>query len=178
VAEEAVVHPGGGGGVRLADGGRFGPLRGAPRRKATGGGLLRGDALPACRPGARTLPGQSGMSATRYYDYEYERRGVANVFAFFEPKGCWRHMEEVTERRTGRDFAFLRACVRRSIRLQSVDHQVDHRYEDDRFATRRSLLIILTQTPVSPKPSQCSLHYPAPLQHHKPFLFLRALDDL
>jgi hypothetical protein len=110
VAEEAVVHPGGGGGVRLADGGRFGPLRGAPRRKATGGGLLRGDALPACRPGARTLPGQSGMSATRYYDYEYERRGVANVFAFFEPKGCWRHMEEVTERRTGRDFAFLRCA--------------------------------------------------------------------
>jgi transposase len=49
-------------------------------------------------------PAKPGCPA-RYYDYEYERRGVANVFAFFEPKGCWRHME-VTERRTGRDFAF------------------------------------------------------------------------
>ena len=38
------------------------------------------------------------------YDYEYERRGMANIFAIFEPKGCRRHLE-VTERRTGVDFA-------------------------------------------------------------------------
>ncbi len=38
------------------------------------------------------------------YDYEYERRGMVNVFAFFEPKACWRHLD-VTERRTAVDFA-------------------------------------------------------------------------
>ena len=38
------------------------------------------------------------------YDYEYERRGMINVFAFFEPKACWRHLD-VTERRTAVDFA-------------------------------------------------------------------------
>jgi hypothetical protein len=38
------------------------------------------------------------------YDYEYERRGMANIFAFFEPKARWRHLD-VTERRTAVDFA-------------------------------------------------------------------------
>lgn len=38
------------------------------------------------------------------YDYEYERRGMVNIFAFFEPKRGWRHLE-VTERRTAVDFA-------------------------------------------------------------------------
>jgi hypothetical protein len=38
------------------------------------------------------------------YDYEYERRGMVNIFAFFEPKACWRHLD-VTERRTAVDFA-------------------------------------------------------------------------
>jgi hypothetical protein len=38
------------------------------------------------------------------YDYEYERRGMVNIFAFFEPKARWRHLE-VTERRTAVDFA-------------------------------------------------------------------------
>jgi hypothetical protein len=38
------------------------------------------------------------------YDYEYERRGMVNVFAFFEPKARWRHLD-VTERRTAVDFA-------------------------------------------------------------------------
>jgi transposase len=49
------------------------------------------------------LPAEPGGRPERY-DYEYERRGVANVFAFFEPKGAWRHLE-VTERRAARDFA-------------------------------------------------------------------------
>lgn len=38
------------------------------------------------------------------YDYEYERRGMVNIFAFFEPKARWRHLD-VTERRTAVDFA-------------------------------------------------------------------------
>ncbi len=38
------------------------------------------------------------------YDYEYERRGMVNVFAFFEPKSRWRHLD-VNERRTAVDFA-------------------------------------------------------------------------
>lgn len=39
------------------------------------------------------------------YDYEYERKGTANIFAFFEPKSGWRHLD-ITERRTAVDFAF------------------------------------------------------------------------
>jgi len=38
------------------------------------------------------------------YDYEYERRGMVNIFAFFEPKARWRHLD-VSERRTAVDFA-------------------------------------------------------------------------
>jgi hypothetical protein len=37
----------------------------------------------------------------------------------------------------------IRACVRSSTRLQSVDHQVDHRDQDDRLLARLSLLVIL-----------------------------------
>jgi hypothetical protein len=43
------------------------------------------------------------------YDYEYERKGTANLFVAFSPdgpdgQGGWRHVS-VTERRTKRDFA-------------------------------------------------------------------------
>jgi hypothetical protein len=38
------------------------------------------------------------------FDYEYERRGVRNLFMFCEPKRGWRHVE-VTEQRTRQDFA-------------------------------------------------------------------------
>ena len=38
------------------------------------------------------------------YDYEYERKGTTNLFAFFEPKGGWRHLD-ISERRTAVDFA-------------------------------------------------------------------------
>jgi hypothetical protein len=37
-------------------------------------------------------------------DYEYRRAGTANLFLVFEPLAGWRHVE-VTERRTGEDFA-------------------------------------------------------------------------
>lgn len=38
------------------------------------------------------------------YDYEYERQGNCNLFAFFEPLAGWRHLK-VTQRRTNQDFA-------------------------------------------------------------------------
>ncbi len=38
------------------------------------------------------------------YDYEYERKGVRNLFMFFEPLRGWRHVK-VTERRTKVDWA-------------------------------------------------------------------------
>jgi hypothetical protein len=40
------------------------------------------------------------------YDYEYERKGVANLFILFEPLAGWRHVK-VTERRTKLDWALL-----------------------------------------------------------------------
>jgi len=38
------------------------------------------------------------------FDYEYERKGVRNLFMFCEPKRGWRHVE-VTQQRTMPDFA-------------------------------------------------------------------------
>jgi transposase len=44
-------------------------------------------------------------------DYEYRRRGTANLFLLFEPLAGWRHIE-VTERRTSAEFAQqMRALV-------------------------------------------------------------------
>lgn len=48
------------------------------------------------------MPAKPGRPAR--YDYEYERRGTANLFAIFEPKACWRHLD-VTDRRTAIEFA-------------------------------------------------------------------------
>jgi len=48
------------------------------------------------------LPPQPGQ--VERYDYEYERRGTANLFVFCEPQAGWRHVA-VTERRTMLDFA-------------------------------------------------------------------------
>ena len=39
------------------------------------------------------------------YDYEYQRKGVCNLFLFCEPLVGWRHIE-VTERRTQHDWAW------------------------------------------------------------------------
>ena len=45
------------------------------------------------------------------FDYEYERRGTANLFLSVQPLGGWRHVE-ITDRRTGHDFAGqMRALV-------------------------------------------------------------------
>ena len=48
------------------------------------------------------LPAEPGQS--QRYDYEYQREGTANVFAFFQPLASWRHMK-VTPHRTKADFA-------------------------------------------------------------------------
>src|SRR5579863_5094384 len=40
----------------------------------------------------------------RRFDYEYERRGTANIFLAVEPLGGWRQVN-VTEHRTKLDFA-------------------------------------------------------------------------
>ena len=49
--------------------------------------------IPATRPQARRV------------DYEYERAGVANIFMFSCPLGCWRRVS-VRERKTKMDWAF------------------------------------------------------------------------
>jgi transposase len=48
------------------------------------------------------LPPKPGVPER--YDYEYERRGVCNLFMFFEPKASWRHID-ISKRRTAQDFA-------------------------------------------------------------------------
>jgi hypothetical protein len=48
------------------------------------------------------LPMEPGKA--RREDYEYERKGTANLFLCFQPLTGWRHVE-VTERRTKTDFA-------------------------------------------------------------------------
>lgn len=53
----------------------------------------------------------AGPGSPAREDYEYERRGVANVFVGCEPLVGWR-MARVTERRTRRDWAgFVRELV-------------------------------------------------------------------
>jgi hypothetical protein len=50
------------------------------------------------------LPAEPGRPPR--IDSEYERNGTANLFMMFEPLRGWRHVE-VTERRTGIDFAHV-----------------------------------------------------------------------
>lgn len=38
-------------------------------------------------------------------DYEYQREGTCNLFAFFQPLRGWRHLK-VTQQRTAQDFAY------------------------------------------------------------------------
>ena len=52
------------------------------------------------------LPAHPGMLAK--YDFEYERKGTSNLFVFFAPLHCWRHVK-VTDHRTMIDFAY---CMR------------------------------------------------------------------
>jgi transposase len=50
------------------------------------------------------LPLPMGPGTPERVDYEYERRGTANLFLLCQPLGGWRHVE-VTDRRTKHDFA-------------------------------------------------------------------------
>jgi hypothetical protein len=49
------------------------------------------------------VPAQPGRR--RRYDYHYRREGTCNLFLFFCPRRCWRHLV-VTDQRTKRDFAY------------------------------------------------------------------------
>ena len=59
--------------------------------------------LKETRIGSAAEPGQ-----LQRYDYEYERKGVSQVFMFFEPLCGWRHVK-VTDRRTKKEWA---ECMR------------------------------------------------------------------
>lgn len=48
------------------------------------------------------LPPEPGKP--QRYDYEYQREGTCNLFAFFQPLQGWRQIK-VTQRRTSEDFA-------------------------------------------------------------------------
>ena len=69
------------------------------------------------------LPAAPGQPAR--YDYEYERKGTANLFVHFSPdgpdgQGGWRHVA-ATERRTAHDFAHqMRALVDEHFPLADV----------------------------------------------------------
>jgi hypothetical protein len=54
--------------------------------------------------GETRMPIAAGPGRPRRIDYEYERRGTADVFLFTEPLGNWRCVE-ITERRTRIDWA-------------------------------------------------------------------------
>ena len=50
------------------------------------------------------LPPQPGKPGRE--DYEYQRKGVVNLFMLFEPLAGWRHVE-VSKHRTSEDWAFV-----------------------------------------------------------------------
>ena len=62
------------------------------------------DEMPYQMVAEKRLPLPPKPGSPQRYDYEYERRGTANLFVLFEPKIGWRHIE-VTQRRTAWDFA-------------------------------------------------------------------------
>ena len=62
------------------------------------------DELPYQMVAEKCTPLPQKPGRPQRYDYEYERKGMLNIFAFFEPKSGWRHLD-ITERRTAVDFA-------------------------------------------------------------------------
>jgi hypothetical protein len=62
------------------------------------------DELPYQMVAEKRAPIPARPGCPQRYDYEYERRGVRNLFMFFEPKASWRHVD-LRERRTAVDFA-------------------------------------------------------------------------
>ena len=53
------------------------------------------------------LPQKPGVPER--YDYEYERKGMLNIFAFFEPKRGWRHLD-VSDVRDLRRWISPKSC--------------------------------------------------------------------
>ena len=62
------------------------------------------DEMPYQMVAEKRVPIPARPGRPERYDYEYERRGVRNLFMFFEPTASWRHID-VKERRTAIDFA-------------------------------------------------------------------------
>ena len=62
------------------------------------------DEMPYQMVAEKRTPIPARAGCPQRYDYEYERRGVCNLFMFFEPKASWRHID-IRERRTAHDFA-------------------------------------------------------------------------
>ena len=62
------------------------------------------DELPYQMVAEKRTPWPAKPGRPQRYDYEYERKGMVNIFAFFEPKSGWRHLD-ITARRTAVDFA-------------------------------------------------------------------------
>jgi DDE superfamily endonuclease len=62
------------------------------------------DELPYQMVAEKRVPLPAKPARPARYDYEYERKGVCNLFMFFEPKASWRHID-IRERRTAHDFA-------------------------------------------------------------------------
>ena len=79
------------------------------------------------------LPARPGQPER--YDYEYRRKGTANLFVFFQPLAGWRKVL-ITDRRTKIDFA---ECMRYLV--------------DEVFAKAESIVLVLdnlnTHTPAS-----------------------------
>lgn len=72
-------------------------------------------------PGLPMKPKQGEKSGQpKRYDYEYERQGSCNLFAFFAPYLGWRHIK-VTARRTKVDFAW---CMKDLVDIHFPDAEV------------------------------------------------------
>lgn len=76
------------------------------------------------------------------FDYEYERRGSANLFGYLEPKRGWRWME-VTLRRTKADFA---RCMERLVH-ELYPHAVKIRVVLDNLSTHTKGALYETFSP-------------------------------
>jgi len=72
----------------------------------------------SARPDSPMRPGRPGRS-----DYEYVRRGTANVFCIVEPK-TGRRLTHATRRRTNRDFARALRRIARTYRTAKRIHLV------------------------------------------------------
>jgi transposase len=62
------------------------------------------DEKPVQLLGETRVPRPVASGRPRRYDYEYERKGTANIFVAIEPLAGWRQVA-VTQRRTKQDFA-------------------------------------------------------------------------